>query len=259
MSIEHVHTRVQLLHADDAARYLIHDPREIRAIVKGLIATRALLSARLLPGSDSVLSTVLELDETTGELLLDGSTDTAQNQRIARAETLDCVTQLDRIRIEFLLEGQRYEEDAEGRPRFRAPLPTELLRLQRREFYRLQTPLTHIVTCRIPLPDGDAAREAELRILDISGSGVAIAVPPSGLELEPGMEFAGCELKLPDTAPIAARLIVRNLFRITTRHGAVMLRAGCEFADMPRGAEDAIQRYILNVERERNARKLGRL
>ena len=41
--------------------------------------------------------------------------------------------------------------------------------------------------------------------------------------------------------------------------GAELLRAGCEFADMPRGAEDAIQRYILKVERERNARDRGRL
>ena len=59
--------------------------------------------------------------------------------------------------------------------------------------------------------------------------------------------------------PIPARLVVRNLFRITNRSGAELLRAGCEFADMPRGAEDAIQRYILKVERERNARDRGRL
>ena len=30
-------------------------------------------------------------------------------------------------------------------------------------------------------------------------------------------------------------------------------------ADLPRGAEDAIQRYILRVERNRSARERGRL
>ena len=77
-------------------------------------------------------------------------------------------------------------------------------------------------------------------------------------ETETLVEWA-LELRLPDTAPIPARLVVRNLFRITRRGGAEVLRAGCEFADLPRGAEDVIQRYILRVERTRNARERGRL
>mgnify|MGYP006173928317 CR=1 FL=1 len=115
-------------------------------------------------------------------------------------------------------------------------------------------------TQAIALPRTDGSRrEAELRILDISGGGVAIAVPPVGVRFEQGTEFANCLLNLPDGPPIPARLIVRNLFRITNRSGAEVLRAGCEFADIPRRAEDAIQRYIHTVERERNARERGRL
>ena len=34
-----------------------------------------------------------------------------------------------------------------------------------------------------------------------------------------------------------------------------MCHAGCQFTHMPRGAEDTIQRYILKVERARNARQ----
>lgn len=116
------------------------------------------------------------------------------------------------------------------------------------------------MSCTLALPRVDGSRrEAELRILDISGGGVAIAVPPVGVHFEPGTEFPDSLLRLPDTAPISARLVVRNLFRITRRGGAEVLRAGCEFADLPRGAEDAIQRYILRAERTRNARERGRL
>lgn len=259
MSIEHEHTRVELIHAEDEAKYLLRDAREIHAILRNLIAARALVSARLVPGNESVLSTLVEVDETGTELLLDGSADPQQNERIARAETLDCVTQLDRVRIEFLLHGQRFVMD-DGMPGFRVPLPTELLRLQRRDFYRLQTPVTHPVSCAVRLPQADGSeREAELRILDISGGGVAIAVPPTGVRFEQGTEFDHCTLKLPDVAPMSARLVVRNLFRITTRNGIEMLRAGCEFLELPRGAEDAIQRYILRVERERSARERGQL
>ena len=47
--------------------------------------------------------------------------------------------------------------------------PDSLLRLQRREFYRLQTPLSHSVSCTIALPQADGSRRnTDLRILDIS-------------------------------------------------------------------------------------------
>ena len=76
-----------------------------------------------------------------------------------------------------------------------------------------------------------------------------------GVTFAPGSEFTGCQIRLPDSAPIPARLVVRNLFRLTTRNGVEMLRAGCQFSGMPRGADEVIQRYILKIERERSARQ----
>jgi len=259
MSIEHEDTRIELIHADDEAKYLLRDGREILAILRNIIAARALVSARLAPGNESYLSALIDVSEDDASVLLDASADALQNERIARAEALDCVTQLDKVRIQFALTGQRAVNEG-GSPGFRCDLPTSLLRLQRREFYRLQTPISQAVTCTVALPQTDGSRRTtELRILDISGGGVAVAVPPVGVRFEPGTEFPNSLLNLPDVPPIPARLIVRNLFRITHRSGSELLRAGCEFADMPRGAEDAIQRYILKVERTRSARERGRL
>ncbi len=252
-------TRIELIHAEDEARYVLREPREIVAILRQLIAARALVSARLAPGRESVLSTLLEVAEDGSSVLLDGSADALQNQRMERAEALDCATQLDKVRIQFLLRGQRLVMDG-GSAGFRAPPPDALLRLQRREFYRLQTPVSETVSCTLTLPQPDGTqREVRLRVLDISGGGVAIAVPPVGVPFEPGASFEHCMLHLPEVAPIPARLMVRNLFRVTRRDGAELLRAGCEFSAMPRGADDAIQRYIFKVERERGARERGRL
>lgn len=259
MTIDPDHTRIELIHADDEAKYVMRDGREILAILRNLVAARALVSARLAPGGESVLSTLVDVAEDGSSVLLDGSADTQQNARMERAEALDCVTQLDKVRIQFLLRGQRIVQEG-GAPGLRAPRPTALLRLQRREFYRLQTPLSQGTICTVTLPREDGSRkEADLRIIDISGGGVAIAVPPVGVHFDKGDEFPDSLLRLPDTAPIPIRLIVRNLFRITSRGGAEVLRAGCEFADLPRGGEDAIQRYILRIERERSARERGRL
>ena len=283
MAIEHEHTRVELLHADDEARYLLSDPRAIAAILRQLIEAHALVSARLRPGTDSFITAILGVADDGESLVIDASRDDAINARIiagaegpaagdpeaqgegldedvaaqdsSQAVVLDCVTQLDRVRIQFSLHELQLTS-SEGSGAFRAALPQQLLRLQRREFYRLQAPVTQSLTCTLPLRHTDGAvRSADLRVLDISGGGVAIAVPPADAVLEAGMELMDCQLKLPGSAPIPARLSVRNLFRITTRNGIEMLRAGCQFTHMPRGAEDTIQRYILKVERARNARQ----
>ena len=260
MAIEHAHTRVELIHADDEARYLLNDPLEIVAILRQLIEARALIGARLKPGAESFLTAILAVAEDGESLVIDASRDTLINERLAAgiddpAALLDCVTQLDKVRIQFALKVLQLTS-SEGSTAFRAARPQQLLRLQRREFYRLQAPVTQSLSCTLPLRHADGSvRSADVRVLDLSGGGVAIAVPPAGLAFEPGMEFPGCQLSLPGSAPIPARLTVRNLFRITTRNGIEMLRAGCQFTDMPRGADDAIQRYILKVERERNARQ----
>lgn len=259
MATENHQTRVELLHADDEARFLLRDPREILQLMRSLVGARALTTAHLEPGNQSFLTVILELMEAEDALLIDGSKDETINQQIEAAERITCITQLERIRIQFALPGAA-RSDRAGAPVFAAPLPTEVLRLQRRDFYRLSTPVTQTVTCAIPLQlPGGGRRTASLRILDISGGGIAVVVPPSDFPFEPGMQFTGCELKLPEAEPIRTQLTVRNLFRLVTRNGVEMLRAGCAFSDLPPHAESIIQRYILKIERERNARERGSL
>ena len=251
MTIEHELTRVELLQADDPSKYLLKDRREIAAVLHRLVDARALLRARAIPGDDSFLTALLQVDDENSALVLDGSPDEAVNARLGRAAQLDCVTQLDKVRIQFMLEQPMLQTWGRGTA-FRAAMPAELLRLQRREFYRLQAPATHSLSCSVPLPD---AGEMTWRIIDISGGGIAIAVPPSDASFSPGDEFSGCRIKLPDNPPINAHLTIRNLFRLTTRNGIGMLRAGCEFSHMPPGADATIQRYILKIDRQRSARQ----
>lgn len=251
-------TRVELLQADDESRYLLRDKLEIAHLLQMLAAERALVTAYLSPGSQSFLTMVLGLTPGDDAVLLDGSTSEAINRQIELAGQLTCITQLDRVRVQFSL-GPPSRQAVEGGAAFSAPLPNEVLRLQRRDFFRLSTPVAQTVVCSIPLDARHGSgRRVEMRILDISTGGIAIAVPPSGLALAPGMSFDGCQLKLPESEPISTRLTVRNLFRLVTRNGTEMLRAGCQFTGLPPQAEGAIQRYIMRNERQRSARARAR-
>lgn len=246
-------TRVELLQADDESRYLLRDPLEIVHLIRMLAAERALVTAYLAPGSQSLLTMVLGLTSGEDAVLLDGSTSEAINRQVELAERITCITHLDKVRVQFSLGTPSRQTTGNGAV-FSTALPTEVLRLQRRDFFRLNTPVAQTVLCSIPLDTrhGIGGR-VEMRILDISTGGIAVAVPPSGLALVPGMSFDGCQLKLPASEPISAQLTVRNVFRLVTRNGTEMLRAGCQFTGLSPQAEGMIQRYIMKNEKQRSA------
>ena len=141
---------------------------------------------------------------------------------------------------------------------FRPALPETLLRLQRREYYRLQVPVTQPLECAIPQhhPDGETTYE-RYRVLDISGGGIALAVQAENPTLRPYREFPDCLLYLPDGGPLSLRLMVKSLHSQLNQNGTESWRAGCQFTDLPRGADALIQRYIFRLERQRSARERG--
>lgn len=246
--------KFELLQADDFSQYLLREPLEIRRVLDGLIDRRAMVTAYLDNSGHSFLTTPLGFSPDQSSIMLDLSNDEQMNQRAEAAGQVICITQLDSIKIQFPLADIR-RHPFEGRPALRAPMPDILLRLQRREYYRLVAPAAHALSCTIPVTDSSGLVSAyKARVVDISGGGVAVMVPPKGIPFEPEMEFPDCHIALPEAGAVHATLKVRNLFRLTNRQGITMLRAGCQFLDLPETMNTLINRYILKVERSRGGR-----
>ena len=152
-------------------------------------------------------------------MTLDYGSNDEMNQRALAADKLFCVTSHDKVRVQFLLRGWTVSPAATVRPAFRAALPESLLRLQRREYYRLTTPIARPFKCLIPIrwPQWHR-RQIEANVIDISGGGLAVMVPPAGLAFEPGMEFHNCRIELPEVGIIVSTLQVRNVFDVTLAH-----------------------------------------
>jgi len=238
------------------ARYTLHDPREIARVLQALIDNRALISAYIMPGGLPCPTALLELDE-NGVLLIDGSQQEVLNQRVADAHHLTCISQLDRVRIQFRLAGL-VRVQVEGRAAFSTQMPDALLKLQRRELYRLALIPGPVVTLQLaptPAEVEAGAPPLQLRVADLSGGGLALSVRDEDQSrFQPRAELAGCLLHLPDSEPIPVRLQVAWMAPHETPAGT-SLRVGCRYLDLPGAAEKQILRYIFQVERQRNARE----
>lgn len=237
------------------SQFMLRTHAEILVVLRGLCERISQITVFFNEGRDMLMTTIAAVAD--DHLILDFGPGGEMNRKALEARKHFCVTTLDKVRVQFIL--REFEKtEHEGRPAFRCALPDEVLRLQRREFYRLVTPIVRPLHCHIPIPlpnGGQFMHEAN--IFDISGGGMGIAAPPEGVPFAVDMSFAGCRIELPEVGLIAGTLRVRSLFEILLRSGARVRRAGCEFVDLPGPMMTLIQRYIIKVERERKARESG--
>lgn len=244
-----------LLEPGEYNQFMLRTHNEIMLVLRGLFTHVAQITVFFNEGRDMVLTTLAAVVD--DHLILDYGPSSELNHKALAAEKHFCVALLDKVRIQFILRGLTKTE-LDGRPAFRAALPDEVLRLQRREFYRLVTPISRPLTCHIPipLPNGNP-HSHEARVFDISGGGIGLSAPPEGVPFGKEMRFPACRIELPEIGLVSGTLRVRSVFEITLRSGTHVRRAGCEFVNLPGPMMTLIQRYIIKVERERKARESG--
>lgn len=243
----------EVLHLDQYSEYLLHSPREILAVLRQVVAQGDLVTIYFNSGKDFLLTTLLAVNDR--ELLLDRGSSEEMNRRALEAGRIFCITRHDMVKLQFILTGVR-ETPYEGRSVFAAALPETLLRLQRREYFRLRTPITRPLLCDIPVVMSDGSVQIYTHdVIDISIGGLSLHIDQVPFSTE--QEWPDCTLDLPQIGFISTTLRIVNIYETTLRNGQASLRAGCQFVDMPITSQNLIQRYIVRMERERKARESG--
>ncbi|OIP15407.1 MAG: hypothetical protein AUK53_04310 [Betaproteobacteria bacterium CG2_30_59_46] len=234
---------------DDASSFTVSWKKEIVYILRAVMEKTELVSAYFNRGEGFILTSIIAVDPDEALVFLDLGANEAFNKKILDSEKIIFITAHDKVKVQFVanwIEKVRLE----GRDVFRIELPKSLIKLQRREYYRVTTPIAKPLKCIVLMEDG---RKIEMAIADISIGGVGVVIPPADAVVEPGMIFNGCNLVLPEIGNIVATMEIRNVFEVTLRNGLKTKRAGCQFANLSANMQSMIQRYIINVERERKA------
>lgn len=241
---------------EEYAQYMLHSKAEVIAVLRSLIQRRAMISAYFDDGRSFLLTSLLAIEGDS--LILEYGRDDEVNRRVLATDQIVLTATVDKVKVQFKL-ARLGETRHGGRPAFGAALPDKVLRLQRREYFRLATPIAKPVkfSATIQRPDR-SVMTIEASLLDISGGGVGLMATPALAALLPrGCVLADCKMTLPDEGLLVANLCVRNKYDVTTRSGSRYFRIGCEFIALPGARMSMVQRYITRVERERKARLSG--
>jgi c-di-GMP-binding flagellar brake protein YcgR len=235
--------------------YEITSRREIVSLLRQIGEKNQLVRMLVQGEHDVCVTSLLDMDLDTGTLIVDCSIDRDQNVRILARQKIRFETTLDKIRIVFVVDHIA-STTYDNRPALRCAIPTSLIRLQRRESYRMETPVVNPIRVTIPVVQDSGVGTEVFALSDISVGGVALLDNKLLLNGGHGQKLTGCVLGLPDGA-VSTTLVVRNTTELTLLNGKHSRRVGCEFLDLSRGSLAIVQRYITKLERERNAKVAG--
>ncbi len=239
----------------DYEQYAIGSQLEISQILKGVMRHAGLITAAV-GGDDFFLTTILAVDDEAGTLMLECQHDARHVARMLKRQRLLCNTTLDKVRIQFICDTLSLAM-SNNQEALRTALPRDLIRLQRRENYRIATPIAKPVKCTISIPRGHSRASVDLNLLDISCGGISVLTPADLFTPELGACY-DCAIHLPGATALRTRVQARNAFMSQLANGKIAQRSGFMFVDLRENMLAAIQRYIMSLERQRNLREIGR-
>ena len=247
MRTKEIPLKIELFSNEEENEYLVSNPREIVSILQTIAQRKSRVALYYNEGNSMVLTMILAADE--HGVWIDASSNMHDNRVIERSKRIIFVSTHNQAKVQFIASDVvlgLYE----NAPAFSLALPRKLLRLQRRDYYRLVTPETNALKCIIrPVPE-KAHIQHEVTVMDISIGGVALVCEASGFELQPGMVYEHCQIELPEIGTLQAAIEVRNAFEITDRNGKVKRRAGCVFVKPDGRATMMLQRYVAQMQQK---------
>ncbi|MBC3870265.1 flagellar brake protein [Undibacterium oligocarboniphilum] len=244
------------LGTENQSPFQVDSRREIISLLRGLKDHNQLISMLIHEGSEVFITSILEVDEVNNLVIVDSAPGSQANQKIIDAQRVSFEGLLDKIGIQFSTTGIE-RTDFENRPALRFHIPPSLIRLQRREYYRINTPLSIPIKVSFPV-DIDAGTETlKLTLVDISCGGIAVLDEKKILDCSVGKTYDHCKVDLPTIGLVDVSLQIRNFQELVLLNGKANRRVGCQFINLSNSVLASIQRYIMKLERERNSKMTG--
>ncbi len=239
--------KIEVFSNNEDSEFLIHSKNEIRNILRTIFERNTRAALYYNEGNSFVLTMLLD----TGEdgIWIDPPSNPSDNRNILNSNKIIFVSTHNQAKVQFVADRAQ-QVTINGRNAVFISLPPKLLRLQRREYYRLTAWPENPLTCIFkPVHDQQQIKH-DVTIMDISIGGIALVCQETSLELTPGNTYPNCEIELPGTGTLTATVQVKNAFEVTARTGEKIRRAGCVFVKPDAVMTHLLQRYVANMQRQ---------
>jgi flagellar brake protein len=232
----------------DISSFSIQNPKQIINHLSLLLKNKCLLSARFGTNNESYITTLLAINEANNSLVLDCGSKEDLNQRILNAGKITFDTEYNGIKVSFvgaaLKKITHKREDA-----FSIPIPKSLYWMQRREYYRVKSPLSKPSYCQLIVEDREPVN---LKLYDISLTGFAMLNVSKEVSelLIPGTSFSQSKLILSEAGEGMISFEICAKYIINPEKPQKIQKIGCKFIKISRPVEEIIQRYMNQIQRQ---------
>lgn len=230
---------------EDDGRFTLTSHADVVFLLTQMMRRGELFTVYFNSGKEFLLTSILDVEEE--HFVFDLGSDAHVNDRLLNAERLVFVAAPDGVRLQFVsVKPKRVSfGDYEA---FSAPLPTDLVKLQRRESFRVETP--HRDPLQLVLPNTPQGRRV-LDVRNLSIGGAAVELPSEKHDFSIAQRLFEVHFDLGNAGRIYTDVQVKHLTPHHLRSERVQMIMGLQFVSLAKVDQAKLQRYLVYLERER--------
>lgn len=234
----------------DLGQYYLETRTEVVQILRSLNMHADSLAVYFDQGRSFILTALLDVRPSQETFVFDLGSNEETNNRLLQSDKLIFVGIQDGIRVQWTT-GPAAKTQYGGSAAFVAWLPQTVLRLQRRDSFRVTVP--HSMSTRCHIPAADTGRDG-LPVYDISVGGLCVVANEQLAKAQAMDRFERCRVSLDEPlGDIRQSLEVRHITPINLRGGKTQTRVGLRFIDITAADQARIQRFLVKVEQAKRA------
>ena len=233
---------------EEIKRCTLTGRREILFYIRLLIRNSPRIIVTFEEGLQSFPSLLVDVSADESTLYFDLSGSELSNRALLQSSLIQCSGSNEGIPIQFSSGRPKLSRAPGGAQAFAVPMPTSMLRLQRRDTFRLPLPSAKPYLCHLRgLPE-----EVILPVSDISIGGLRLLLTEEPT-FEPLQRIEQCLLDLRDFGALPIDLEVRYIQSGQGSQNKPLWALGCCFYRLSSAMETSIQRFMAKIEIERRA------
>lgn len=226
----------------------LHDFRmtssvEIRAMLTRICDGNVQLMLNTSDGTDwAARPWVVDTAHSAISMMFDGDKDDPRLQRVLQSNQVIAVGAIDNVKIQFDVQGLVLVQSSNSSA-LRCAMPREIFRFQRRDSFRVRTPVRSAPAARLT----HAGLPGLLRILDVSMGGCALFLPGDGASVKAGAVIRDAQLDLEVHVRVQTDLRIQHVSELNAEATGVKL--GCQFINASSNSLRGLQNYIAQTQK----------